>query len=245
MSADARNLLLLAGRASLALVRGRIDARETIRHVERFALGAAGTLAVGGVVVGGVVAMQGLGYVSRYGASEVFGWAASLSAFREVGPMLLGFALAARMGGRNAAELAAMSAREQVDALRALGLSAHRVVYYPRLLAMALSSILLFPLLAALTLTASFLLAWGIGGQRLSVSFYSFREYLGFSVFLEGWARFVAFGVLSALASTHAGTRGVRDARGVGHAVFDASVLSIAGISLLHAILTFAPGLMP
>lgn len=220
----------------------RVDVREWVRHLDRFAVRSLPLLLGGSVIVGGVVAMQGLGYVSRYNATEVFGWAAALSAFREVGPLLLGLTLAARVGAKNTAELASMVARERLDALFALGLDVERVVVAPRVLAIIASVGLLHPLASMTVLSSSFAVAWLVGGQRLSVSYHSMLEYVSRDVVLDGFLRLVLFGVLIALSSTYFGLRAGRDARSIGRAVFASSVASLTGVVVVNLYLTFSTG---
>ncbi|MCP4504347.1 MAG: ATP-binding cassette domain-containing protein [Deltaproteobacteria bacterium] len=61
-----------------------VDARELLRQLDRLCLRSLPLLLGGNALVGGIIAMQGLNYVARYNATEVFGWATGLSAFKEV-----------------------------------------------------------------------------------------------------------------------------------------------------------------
>lgn len=239
---DVGGVVLLLRRALALALFLRVDASELLRQLDRFCVRSLPLVLGGSVIVGGVVAMQGLGYVSRYNATEVFGWAAGMSAFREVAPLLLGLTLASRVGAKNTAELATLIARERLSALLALGLDPERVVVGPRLWAIALSAALLYPIATCTVLFSGFGLAWAIGDQRLSVSWYSMTEYMSHHVVVGGFLRMCAFGALIALASTYFGLKASRDARGIGRAVYSASVASAAGIVVLNLYLSFATG---
>lgn len=235
--------MALALRASFSLLLvGRVDGRELARHLRRFAVAPLPLVLGASAVMGGVVAMQGLGYIRRYNASEVFGWAAGMSSFRDVGPLLLGFMLASRLGAKNTAELASMVARERLDALSALGLDVGRVVYAPRFFAVAIAGVLLYPLAATTVLLSSFLLAWIVGDQRFAVSWHSMLEYMDAGIVLEGLARMVAFSALIGLSSCHFGARAGPDARAIGRAVFASSVASMGGIVVVNLYLSFVGG---
>lgn len=238
-------LLFFAPRALGMLLFLRADLAETIRHTARFGLRSLPLVLTGAVLVGGVVGMQGLGYVRRYNATEVFGWAAGLSSFREVAPLLLSLLLAARVGAKNTAELASMRARERLDALVALGLDPERVVLGPRVWAITLSAGILFPLATTTVLASAFLLAWALGDQRLSVSVYSMMEYLPHTAVLQGLARLVVFGFLIAVASTYFGALAPsgRDARSVGRAVYASSVTSMTAIVIVNLSVSFLSSL--
>jgi phospholipid/cholesterol/gamma-HCH transport system permease protein len=226
--------ILVATRSSRLLLRLRIDLVETLRHLERFALGSLPLVFAGSILVGGVVSMQGLGYVARYNATEVYGWAVGISSFREVAPLLLALTLASRLGAKNTAELASMVARERTDALTALGLDIERVVGAPRFFAILLSATLLYPIATVTVLLSSFSLAWALGDQRWSASVYSLVEYMAWTVPLEGLLRLTAFGALIGVSSCWFGLTSGRDARGIGRAVYAQSVASVAGIVVLN-----------
>lgn len=239
---DVGGQLLVALRALSRLARLRVDVAETLRHTDRFAVGSLPLVLAGSVIIGGVVAMQGLGYIARYNATDVYGWASGVSSFREVGPLLLGLTLASRLGAKNTAELASMMARERIDALTALGLDEERVVIAPRLFAIVLSAALLYPVATTTVLLSSYLLAWAIGDQVLAASWSSLVEYMPWTVPLEGLFRLVAFGVVIAVSSCWFGTRGGRDARAIGRAVYAQSVASLTGVVVLNLYLTFLGG---
>lgn len=239
---DVLGIVRLAWHCGLDVVRWRVDGREWLRHIDRLCVRALPLLWVGSVVVGGVVAMQGLGYIARYQATEVFGWAAGVSAFREVGPLLLGLILAARIGARNTAEIGTMVLQERLSALQALGLDPMRVVLVPRMLAIFAASILAFPIVSLTVLVSGFAIANIVGDQRISVSVYSCLEYMSHHVVWDGFVRLAAFGFWIAITSTHYGLRADPRRGGIGHAVYAASVAAMIGIVLLNLYLTLSTG---
>lgn len=239
---DLGGQLLLTYSALRCLLRGHVDGRETVRHVDRFGVGSLPLVIIGSVVVGGIVAMQGLGYISRYNATDVYGWASAVSAFREVGPLLLGLTLAARLGAKNTAELASMQARERLDAVRALGLDVTRVVVAPRACAIVLSTLLVYPLCTTTVLGTAFGLAALIGDQRFSASVSSLLTYVHWTIPLQGLFRLTCFGILIAVSSSWFGMRSGRDARAIGQAVYSQSVASLSGVVVLNLTLTLLGG---
>lgn len=235
------------------LLRGRCDARETLRHVDGALRDAGPTVAFGSFVIGGIVGLQGLGYLTRYNATEVFGWAAALSAFRDVGPLLLAFALAARTGTRNSAQTATLAARERLDALAALGLDPHAVVTAPRVVAVVVAALLLYPFAAGAILVVGFGFARVLGDQNVAVSAWSVASYCTPTVLIEGLLRLVCFGAIIGLCTTHAGLalwqradddddRDEGTARAVGSAVYRGSVLSLCGVVVVNLTLSLLGG---
>lgn len=239
-------LLLSTRRALAATGTLRVDAIETLRQTHRLFFDALPLVAVAGVAVGGVVAMQGLSYVARYSATEVFGWAAALSAYRDVGPLLLGCGLAARIGTRLTAELAVMAARERLDAVRALGIDPEPTVLWPRVLASVACSVLFWAPACTLVLAVAFVVASLLGDQRIATSVWSVASYVDAGTLLNGLLRMVIFGAIVGLSSCHAGVQveasGDRSAGAIGRAVYSGSVLSLAGVVLANALLSLLGG---
>jgi phospholipid/cholesterol/gamma-HCH transport system permease protein len=221
------------------VVTGRFDRRETLRLIDEGLRDVAVTVVIGTIVIGGIVGLQGLTYLTRYAATDVFGWAAAMSAFRDVGPTLLAFALAARLGTRNAAETAVLAARERLDAICALGLDPARLVTVPRVVALVVISLALYPPAALVMLVVAFLCAV-LGGQSVVISAWSVVEYVEADILLEGLLRMACFGLTVGLATTHAGlSLWLTDRRGasdVGAAVYGGSVVSACGIVAVNLI---------
>jgi phospholipid/cholesterol/gamma-HCH transport system permease protein len=233
---------LVVARAFAALVRGQVDKQETLRHIVRFGYGSMPILLATSFLVGGIVAVQGLNYVDRYNATEVFGWASALSSFREVGPLMLGLALAARVGTKNTAELASLAAFERLDALTALGLDVFKTVIAPRVVAITSVGILAFSLTTTTILVTSFLLAWAVGDQRLAVSFSSMTTYLPARHVVSGLLRMSAFALVLAATTTVAGMGESHDPSKIGARVFASSVAAMSVIVVLNLVLTFLEG---
>ena len=243
-------LLLRLALVLRVLLRGRCDGKETLRLVDVALRDAAPTAAFGSFVIGGIVGLQGLGYLTRYNATEVFGWAAALSAFRDVGPLLLAFAIAARVGTKNSAQTATLAVRERLDALCALGLDPHAAVTAPRVTAVVVTAVLLYPLAAVSILAVGFLFAWLLGDQSLAISLWSVHSYMNGVVVVEGLLRLALFGLIIGLCTTHAGLslwqqqdgKKTGSANAVGDAVYRGSVLSLVGVVTVNLVLSLVGG---
>jgi phospholipid/cholesterol/gamma-HCH transport system permease protein len=186
------------------------------------------------VCVGCIVAVQGMGYVSRYTAPEAFGWAAYFSAVREVGPLLMGLTISARLGAFHAAELAAMRVTDRVDALKALGVDTLGVLVAPRVLAMPVASVLLMVWANAVSLTSATLFAWGLGGVTPWTTWASIHSYSLWSDFLLGLMKVAVYGLFSGVTATALGYSARGGADAVGTAVMRAAVFSILVIVVLN-----------
>src|SRR5687767_5122276 len=118
--------------ARTALGLARMDVRELTRTLVLLGWGSLPLSVATGALTGAMVVVQAGLYVQRFGARSVFGWAAGYAMLWEFGPLLLGLLMAARLGGRNAAELAVMQVGGQIEGLRGVGLDPYSVLVAPR-----------------------------------------------------------------------------------------------------------------
>ena len=103
-------------------------------------LGIVGTESVPIVVLtvgfsGAVLALYTFSSFNNLGLASLMGGVIALSIVRETGPLIAAITLVARVGSGITAELGAMKTTEQIDALRAMGISPIRYLVVPRLLA--------------------------------------------------------------------------------------------------------------
>ena len=85
-----------------------------------------------GLFMGIILALEVGHRFSSFGAKTLVGRTIALGMIRELGPVISGLLLAARVGAKNASELGAMQLSEQIDALRAFGISPVQKLVVPR-----------------------------------------------------------------------------------------------------------------
>lgn len=114
-------------------------------------------IAVSGLFVGFVLALQGYYTLQRYGSAEALGLLVALSLVRELGPVVTALLFAGRAGTALTAEIGLMKAGEQLSAMEMMAVDPLRRVLAPRLW----GGLIAMPLLAAV------FSAVGIGGGWL------------------------------------------------------------------------------
>ncbi|MCP4504346.1 MAG: ABC transporter permease [Deltaproteobacteria bacterium] len=147
--------------------------------------------------------------------------------------------LAARLGTKNAAEIATMRARERLSALAALGVDVERTILAPRALAIFLSGLLFFPLFAVVILGSAFSTAALIGDQNMAISYFSLVEYTPATDVLQGILRMWLFSGCVGLLSTFFGNASGKDSRSLAKAVFASSVSGMTAIVTVNLYLSF------
>jgi phospholipid/cholesterol/gamma-HCH transport system permease protein len=186
---------------------------------------------------GGALALQIYSGGARFNAEAVVPSIVAIGMVRELGPVLGGLMVAARVASSIAAEIGTMKVTEQIDAL--VTLSTHPVKYLavPRVLAATLT----VPLLVAVGDAIGIAGGWLVGITRLG---FNPATYLRNTVdFLEPWdvgsglVKGAVFGFIVALMGCYHGMTSGRGAQGVGRAtksaVVAASVLILAANYLL------------
>ncbi len=186
---------------------------------------------------GGALALQIYAGSSRFGAEVAVPQIVAIGMVRELGPVLGGLMVAARVASSIAAEIGTMKVTEQIDALVTLSTHPLKYLAVPRVLAATLS----MPVLVAVGDAIGIMGGWLVGITRLG---FNSAAYLRNTVdFLETWdvgsglVKGAVFGFLVALMGCWHGMNSGRGAMGVGRAtkaaVVAASVLILAANYLL------------
>ncbi len=229
-------LALVAGRTVIHLP--RLDRRELFRALVHFGFRSL-PLALGvAALTGAIVVLQAGAYAERFGARQYSGWAGGYAVLWELGPLLLGLMMAARIGARNAAELALLKVNGQIEGLRGISLDPFTLLVAPRVVATAIC-------VAALsTLTFLFAVIWESIAAYFTMKlpirvFYSaFADMLWWGDFLGGGIKALIFGLAISLVSTAVGLGASGGARGVGRAAATSVVLSCFAIFALDFLVT-------
>ena len=233
---DAGRMSLLASRVMVAPLRRTFERHELLRQLERFGVGSLVVLSVTALLVGSIMVVQSGLYVRRFGVQELVGWFAGYGVLRDVGPLVAGLVFSGRVGSRNAAELASMSTRDQLEGLRAVGIDLVPVVVAPRLWAMVLSLCGLYLIGSAISVVsaagAAKLLLNIDGAQFLR----SFTDRTQLADLGSGLLKSAAFGVAVGLVSCEAGLSAHGGASAVGRAAKDAVVRSAVWIVVLDLV---------
>jgi phospholipid/cholesterol/gamma-HCH transport system permease protein len=186
---------------------------------------------------GGALALQIYAGGSRFSAEAVVPSIVAIGMARELGPVLGGLMVAARVASSIAAEIGTMKVTEQIDALTTLSTNPMKYLTVPRVLAATLT----VPVLVGVGDMIGIMGGWVVGVSRLG---FNSAAYLNTTYnFLEFWdvgsglVKGAAFGFIVAVMGCYAGMNSGRGAQGVGNAtksaVVSASVMIFAANYLL------------
>ena len=155
-------------------------------HVENFAFRALPIIALINFLVGCIVAQQGIFQLSRFGAAAFAVDLIGILVLRELAVLLSSIMVAGRTGSAITAELGSMKMREEIDALRVMGLEPMEVLVLPRLIALLISLPLLTFIADISALFGGLLVAWGYGGISPEIFLARLQNAIGINTFLVG-----------------------------------------------------------
>lgn len=190
------------------------------------------------VFTGGALALQIYSGGARFNAEMVVPNIVAIGIVRELGPVLGGLMVAARVASSIAAEIGTMKVTEQIDALVTLSTNPIKYLAVPRVAAATLT----VPVLVAVGDAIGIAGGWLVGVNRLG---FNSSTYLQSTVnFLEGWdivsglIKGAAFGFIVALMGCYHGMTSGRGAQGVGQATKSAVVAASVMILATNYLMT-------
>jgi phospholipid/cholesterol/gamma-HCH transport system permease protein len=224
---------LFALRAIRGALAKAFSSRELLRVSVEVGVGSLPVVAVTGMFIGMVLAVQAYSQFHNVGLETSLGAFIHMSVVRELGPVLAAVMLAGRVGSAMAAELATMRVTEQIDALACLGVDPVKYLGSPRFLA-CLFMIPLLTVFADLTgLAGSTLICLHVFGIDSHHFWQHSRGFVGLWDVGVGLAKATAFGGVLSLIACHRGFNSKAGAAGVGRAATEAFVISFVAIIAL------------
>jgi len=186
---------------------------------------------------GAALALQIYAGGSRFNAEAVVPSIVAIGMARELGPVLAGLMIAARVASSIAAEIGTMKVTEQIDALVTLSTHPMKYLTAPRVLAATLAGPLLVAVCDAIGIFGGYLVGTsrlGFNGAAYLTNTVNFLEYWDVA---SGLVKGAVFGFIVAIMGCYFGMNSGRGAQGVGRAtktaVVAASVLILAANYIL------------
>jgi phospholipid/cholesterol/gamma-HCH transport system permease protein len=187
---------------------------------------------------GVIVAVQVGNFIQQVGASSISGAAGGLGVIRQGAPVVAALLLGGAVGSAVATDLGARTIREEVDALRVMGVDPVQRLVTPRLAAIVFVAPVLCSFIIFMGLAAGY--AINVGFQSGTpgsyiASFASFASVgdVGVAV-LKTWL----FGVVVILVACQRGLEAKGGARGVADAVNASVVIGVVAVFGLNLVIT-------
>ncbi|WP_312680211.1 ABC transporter permease [Stutzerimonas nitrititolerans] len=205
-------------------------------HIERTGLDAVPIVALLTFLVGAVVAFLGATVLADFGASIYTVNLVAFAFLREFGVLLAAILLAGRTASAFAAQIGAMKANEEIDAIRALGLNPVELLVLPRVLAMLIT----LPVLTFVGMLCGIVGGLVVCALALDISpamfFTILQRDISLNHFLVGLGKAPLFAFLIAVIGCLEGFKASGSAQSVGEHTTSSVVQSIFVVILLDAI---------
>ncbi len=137
-------------------------------------------------LIGAIIAQQGAFQLRYFGAEVFVVDLVGILQLREIGVLLTSIMIAGRSGSAITAEIGSMKMREEIDALKVMGLNPIGVLIFPRLVALTIALPLLTVLANFASLAGAAAVAWGYSGITFANFLARLHEAVTLSTVLSG-----------------------------------------------------------
>jgi phospholipid/cholesterol/gamma-HCH transport system permease protein len=186
---DFLNLTAMLGEIGNSIPRALARPRSWIsmvHHLDRVAWQAVPIVLLITFLIGAIIAQQGIFHFRKFGADDYVVDLVGILILREIGVLLVAIMVAGRSGSSYTAELGSMKMREEIDALRTMGLDPAEVLIFPRIFALVCALPILTFLGSMSALVGGGLVAWLYGGMSPEIFIDRLREAVSIDHFEVG-----------------------------------------------------------
>jgi len=234
-------IFVFIGRISFRFVRNfhdphRFRLPSIVRHIEETALRALPLIGLLAVLISMVITYQGAVQLRKFGAATYTIDLTVISLLREMAVLITAIMVAGRSGSAFAAEIGVMKLREEVNALRTMGLDPIEVLVVPRVIALLIA-------LPVLTFLADVIGLIGGGLMSLSLLNISFHQYFNrvqdvadVNMFLVGMIKAPVFAFVIAVIGCYQGLSVMGSAESIGRRTTLAVVQAIFVVIMADAL---------
>jgi phospholipid/cholesterol/gamma-HCH transport system permease protein len=187
---------------------------------------------------GAVIALQLGSLVRQLGAQSFTGAASVLAVVREAGPIVTALIIAGAGGSAICADLGARKIREELDAMRVLGIDPIQRLVVPRVLASMLVAVLLNGIVNVVGVGGGYFFNIVLQGGTPGAYLASFQALGQLPDLVVGEIKALVFGAVAALVASYKGMTAKGGPKGVGEAVNQSVVITFMLLFALNFVIT-------
>lgn len=214
---------------------GQFRLTALVHHCQEVGLRAVPIVSVMAFLIGVVLAFQGSAQLRQFGAEVFVVDLVAISILRELGILLTSIIVAGRTASAFTAAIGSMKMREEIDAMRTLGLDPAAVLFVPRILAL----VLMLPILGMIANVAGLLGGAIMSWVELGISPAMFTTRLvegtDISHVMVGMVKAPVFALIIGLIGCHAGMQVKSNAESLGSQTSKAVVAAIFAVIVADA----------
>ncbi|MBE2211814.1 MAG: ABC transporter permease [Xanthomonadaceae bacterium] len=214
----------------------RLRVTSVVYHMEQVGLDAVPLVLLLTYLVGAVLAFLGANILEDFGATIFVVELVNIAFLREFAVLLTAILLAGRTASAFTAQIGAMVSREEVDAIRTLGLDPIDLLVIPRLIAL----LVMLPLLTFLAMIAGLLGGLSVGAFSLDIPPQAYMARMEQTIrledFLVGMSKAPVFALVIGLIGCLEGLQVKGTAQSVGERTTSSVVQTISLVIIIDAI---------
>lgn len=224
-----------------ALVRVTVNPRRfrgtaVVNQLEQIAYKGVPIIVLISFLVGCIIAQQGIFQLVRFGATPFVVDLLGILVLRELGVLLTAIMIAGRSGSAFTAEIGSMKMREEIDALRVMGLDPIEVLIVPRILALVIGLPLLTFIANIAALTGGGVTAWIYGDISPDVFLSRLKAAIAMNTFLVGLIKAPFMALVIGIIATLEGLAVAGSAESLGRHVTSSVVKAIFMVIVLDGL---------
>lgn len=157
-----------------------------VNQLHRMGVDAVPIILLMSFLIGAIIAQQGAFQLRYFGAEVFVVDLVGILQLREIGVLLTAIMIAGRSGSAITAEIGSMKMREEIDALKVMGLSPIGILIFPRLVALTIALPLLTVLANFAALTGAAVVTWSYSGITFDTFLSRLQEAVDMSSVMAG-----------------------------------------------------------
>ena len=207
-----------------------------VNQIDRMGVQAVPIITLMSFLIGAIIAQQGAFQLRYFGAELFVVDLVGILQLREIGVLLTAIMIAGRSGSAITAEIGSMKMREEVDALKVMGLSPIGILVFPRLVALTVALPLLTIIANFAALTGAAVVTWSYSGITFATFLSRLQEAVDFSSVLAGMIKAPFMALIIGVVAAVEGLKVGGSAESLGKQVTQSVVKSIFVVILVDGL---------
>lgn len=213
-----------------------ISPASIVNQIDHMGVRAVPIILLMSFLIGAIIAQQGAFQLRYFGAEVFVVDLVGILQLREIGVLLTAIMIAGRSGSAITAEIGSMKMREEVDALKVMGLNPIGVLIFPRLVALTIALPLLTVIANFAALAGAAAVAWGYSGITVANFLARLHEAITLSTVLAGMIKAPFMALIIGIVAAVQGLKVGGSAESLGQHVTQSVVKSIFVVILMDGL---------
>ncbi len=235
---ETQRLFFFSLRMLVSLVGRPIYVAETFEQMYLIGVGSLFLVILTGISAGQGMALEFSNELADFGSKHYLGRVMVLAIVRELGPVLTGIMVAARVAAGITAEIGSMKSSNQIDALIAFGIDPVKKLAAPRLISLVVMVPVLTIICDIIALFGGWLIAVFISNLTSTTYMTAVKQKLMFGNIFVGVVKPVIFALIISFVSCYKGFTSEGGTKGVGRATTESVMISSISILIVNFVVT-------